>query len=661
VTVAACFIQRDAGGAALRAARFVDLRGERTWDAPSLARTLDQPREVIVALARWISERVSASPGKPDVLMVLDADGSACGWLSTDSSEQRVVRAAVRDALSTDEDDSASSLGWMSGLTPGSDTSVQALVDVAQPARGVRDDSSAGKRQRLGLLAVSDLTVRLLLDELDGLGVQVRRVTSVWHAMAAVNAPASAGDRAEGAGVVAEDTVPASASVMLLEPQGRLLWAWASGPGLLCAGSIQLRESIDQAGAEEREAAASARGLRLSGAPDGDPDRSEDGHDGGGRASSGRDGGRDGNRAAATSSVLEVTRSDVGRLVADWMGWSMQLGVSPQRISVVGTPTVTCSGLEFDLPEMAGVAAVAAGLGKAWPGASVQAGLSADPLGDMLRVLVSAETEAERLPGAAMAVDPRLSVVDLSARPGRSSRALHLWGGLALLAAAVGVGVLGWRIGRSGGDLRLGLKLAGENRVDLMSKAGALGAKVPADSPDPVAVITSRIIAIQNERKEMREEDPLLAEAVRFLKAAEGVPDVQLRSLSLSSQNLATAELMVPGGGDQGPTILDRLRASSTGLARQARWDGRTLRVEGTRRQFNVMGKFEDATPAQRKVLEVAPLTTPVGPSGPGPAGDPSAGSATGVPSGPPPSAPTDAPNGTSTGTPTSPTPEPRP
>lgn len=609
MTVAAIFIQRDAAGTALCSARFSDLRQEHRWRAPSVERVLAEPRETVAALARWTAQHLAQSPGRPDLLIVLDADGAACGWLSADSEEQRVVSAAVREALTNDEEDSASSLGWMTGQAPGRDTSVQALVDVARPrAQRAKGTDAPPARPRVGLLAVCDVTVRLLLDELDKLGVPVRRVTTLWHAMAALSAGAQrAGDRAATDRALDEAPGLTSASVMLLEPQGRLLWAWGSGAGLLCAGHAHLRESLDQPPAEpfpQPRPGARASALRISrGADAGDTTEVEPND------------ADEGQPPPQAAGVVEVTRADVGRLVTDWIGWSIQLGVSPQRISVVGTPTVTCSGLEFDLPEMTGVAAVAAGVGRAWPGAAVSASLSTDPIGDLLRALVDAEASDQRLPGAAMAADPRLSVLDLSARPGRGSRKLHLWGGLALVAAACGVGVLGWRVGRSTSDLRSGLESAAENRAALLDQATKAGVKFPPDNADPVGVISSRIVAITGERKELREEDPLLAEAVRFLKAADGIPEVQLRSLSFSSQGLATAELMVPAGGDAGPTILERVRASSTGLARQARWEGRAVRVEGAKRQFNYSAKFEDVPPAQRKAVEPPPAPAPSPPA----------------------------------------------
>ncbi|MFN7431135.1 MAG: hypothetical protein ACK5TP_11225, partial [bacterium] len=186
------------------------------------------------------------------------------------------------------------------------------------------------------------------------------------------------------------------------------------------------------------------------------------------------------------------------------------------------------------------------------------------------------------LPAGPMAVDPRQSITTLSTRPGRASRKLHLWGGLALLAGGAAVAVLGVRAGRSAREL-----------------AGQLDGIVAT-----------------------REEDPLIAELARFLQASEGVQGLELRALSLNSGMLATAEFLAQQ--DAGPTFLERIRATRTGAPRELRWDGRTIGVDGTRRRFNLSARMDDAPkstpplpPLPKPTPPPTPTTTPATPATP--------------------------------------------
>jgi hypothetical protein len=609
-------------GGAILSARWLDLKGERTWRAPGGAKAAENPGAGVVQLADWLRDQVSVSPGKPELLLVLDTDGAACGWLTAPSAEPGEVRAAVRDLLNQGEDDGASSLSWMEGKSPGADTSVQAIGATAtleKRAKG-RGKGAIG-RERLGLVALADLPVRLLVDELDKRQVMVRRVLTVWHAMAQVEAGPRSGAPRDARVVSADE--PVSATVMLTErsadAKGELLWTWSRAGTLLCAGSLRLRETVD---------AGSRSSLRLAA----------------------------GDRAGeAGASVVEVTIADVGRLVTDWLGWSLESGHAPARIMIVGPRTVTCSGLEFDLPEMLGVSAVGAGLGKAWPGAAVQATMDDDPIGAVLRRLVDVESD-ESLDARPLAVDPGASVVDLSTRPGRTSRWLHLWGGLALLAAAVAVGVLGWRTGRATEELRGQIERLKADRASMLTELakGPMGIRVRADDPDPVLTLQGRLTELNNQRKELKDEDPVLAEVQRFLRASQGLEGVQLVSLQVQTAQNATAELSVPIEGDQGPAYLERVQALRSGASKEVSWNGRTIGVTGNRRRFNMSGLFRDVPKSATPVKSAVPVNTPT------PAAAEAAPVAPVAPAASPPttapvSAPTSAPAPTTEGAPTPP------
>lgn len=627
MTVAVCFIRRTADGLALTGARWVDLRGEQSTTHTPAAKAVDDPRGGIAHLAQWIITQCQASPGNPEVLLVLDSDGSSCGWLTASGREPELVSAAVRDVLAESDEDSPASLDWMGTWVgdsePGAAVSVQALTNVATTKGQANDDGKADvarkSRHRLALLAVPDVSVRLLLDRIDqdsGGAVRVRRTITLWHAMAQVQGAAGKPGPSRTPQLKVDDRIVADIAPTETHPRatiiiddhadgpagsdgaggagGQLLWTWsapgAEGGGLLCAGTLLLREAIDRPTPTSR----ATTGLRLSSGTDDDADEQP---------------------SATSARVVSVSRADLGRLTAEWLGWSMQLGVAPGHVTIAGPSTVTCVGLPDDLPATSGVGAVGSAIARAWPGCRAEATMQEDPIGAVLRRLVDIENDGGTLPAGPMAVDPRASVTDLSTRPGRATRALHLWGALAMFAGAAGIGVLGMRLNRSAGDLQAATQSAIAERAELISELRSQDkVTIPADAPDPVAIVRSRINGLNEQRREMRAEEPLLAELSRVLTAARDIPGLELRSLSLESAGmLNTAEFLVTG--DAGPTFLERVRATRSGAPREVPWDGRTAGTEGNRRRFNVSGRAFSEAPKTGSTtpppLAPAPAPTP--------------------------------------------------
>lgn len=585
MTVAAVYVRRTCAGGALVGLRFADLRSSAEWHAPGSARAAEEPIETIKAAARWLAERVKESPGQPELTIVMDGEGTGCQWITAPSGNEAVVRAAVRDAQGHAGDDEPHvSLAWMGEGTPGVDLSVQGLTDVAVL------EKTAGSR-RLALVAVNDLPVRVLMDELDRLGVQVRRSCSLWHGMVMAWGTAAEPDGGpRDARVVASSEAVEAGAVVLIEPEGRLSWAWAQGGALQAGGTMLLRRSearLPEPGEEE-----AGRGtLRL---------RRETEEPGEGR----------------TVSVVEVTRSDVGRLTADWLSFSVQLGVTPARIACLGPGSVTCSGLEFDLPDMMGVAAVGAGIGKHWPGAAVQATLDDDPIGRMLARLVDIENGASGSAASpAAAVDPRLSVTELSSRPAAADRRLHLWGGLALAMVAAAVAVLGWQVGRKTGAVRAAVAEVQTKRTETLQSVSKLAPKALTD-PSPEVVLSAKVLEMTKAREDLKDEDPIMAEAARVLRVLSVVPDVQIQTLQLRSMGLMSRiELSVPMEGEQGPTIREHLAVERSGAAREVKWEGRTIRsANQEKRSFNMAGNFEDA-PKDAPKTAPAPAPAPPAPA----------------------------------------------
>lgn len=600
MTAAVLYVQRDCAGGAITALRFFHLRGSASWQAPHAKKAAEDPLSTIAAAADWTVQQLTASPGglSTQLTVVLDAQGSSCQWLAAPSADEAAIRATVRDALTAGPDDEGgATLSWLADATPGTDTSVQGLSDAAvltAPATG---------RQRLALVSVTDLPARVLLDELDKRDLVVRRVSSAWHALALAWDPAAKdatpADQ-DGDGRVVSASEPVGAAIAI-DPDGRLTWSWSQRGTLIAGGTLLLHKAEARVGDEQQPEPKDQPGLRLAGAENPAPD------------------------TRPSVSVIEASRSDVGRLASDWLGWSVQLGVAPARIAVIGPDTVTCSGLEFDLPQMMGIAALGAGLGNHWPGASVHATLDDDAVGRTLQRLTDMENGVGLASAPAAAVDPRLSLTELSSRPGAADRRLHLWAGLALLIIALCVGILGWRLGRTVSEIQSQTAAAGTDQAELLKSVATI-APTAAKADDPAMVLKSKRIEMEKVRADQKDEEPILAELQRVLGvlASPDVTDVRLKTLQINSLGIMSRfELSVPIEGDQGPTIKDKLTETASGAPRQIKWDGRHVRTANTeRRDWNMAGQFTDAPKGAKPTPPPAPpAKTPASPlldTGPG-------------------------------------------
>jgi len=578
VTAAALYVQRDCAGGAITGLRLFHLRGAAAWQAPHGKRAAEEPLATIAAAAEWTAAQLKNAPGPGQLTVVLDAQGSTCQWLAAPSADEAAIRATVRDAIATGSDEEGGvALSWLAEASPGTDTSVQGLSDVtvSEPETG---------RQRLALVTVADLPVRVLLDELDKRDIVVRRVCSIWHAIALAWDPAAADQRDDDARVVAASE-PVGA-VVTIDASGLLTWAWSQRGTLLAGGSINLH--TERAREDETLEPASRPGLRLAGAAHDAPPR--DGHPG--------------------VETIEVVRADIGRIASDWIGWSVQLGHAPARIAVIGPDNTACAGSEFGLPEMSGLAAVGAGLGKHWPGAAVHATVDRDACGKTVQRLMELENGIGPASAPAAAVDPRLSLTELSSRPGAADRKLHRWAGLALVVAAGAVAVVGWRIGKSIGEVQAQAEALMNDQTELLKSVASVAPTALKDEA-PSLLLKSKRIEMERARTDQKDEEPILAEAQRVLLVLATVPDVRLKTLQINSLGiLSRFELSVPLEGDQGPTVKDKLAEIHLGAKREVKWDGKHIRTgNAERRDWNMAGQFVDVK---------APVTKPEALTGPG-------------------------------------------
>lgn len=371
-----CYLGRGDRGAVLAQVRLVSVNGDESWEGSMPG---DDPAEVaqrIADAAAWTAERAARGDGPRGEIGVLcvDVEGSTCAWLTAPSSDPSIVAAVLQQG---DEWGGAPPPGvW---ATPSqTEASLQAL---APPPERAKRNGKAGSAhaKKLAVLAVPDVSARLFIDALDDRGVFVDRAVSLWHALAMAwdpAGPAAAGSLRGGDRVVAT-SAPVTA-VVVADPEGRLVWAWSRGGELIAAGTIRL---------------------------------ATEGH--------------------GDEPALVIGQPEIARLTADWIAWSLQLGVTPARILCVGPQTAEGAG-GMSQQEL-GLA-----LGRSWPGATVDLAVHEDPIGATLRRL--AGLEEEPAPG-----DPRHALVDLSRRPGRAHRAVYRWASLAVLAGAAGLVAVAWR------------------------------------------------------------------------------------------------------------------------------------------------------------------------------------------------------------------------
>jgi hypothetical protein len=225
---------------------------------------------------------------------------------------------------------------------------------------------------RVPVLGITDIPARLLIDALDRENVPVEGVGTIWHALAWAWDPASPSTLPPEENVVV-DAGPVT-GVVLADPDGRLVWCWARAGRLLAGGSMRVRSA-------------------------------------------------DGN--------LDLGEQEASRLVAEWLAWSLQLGLSPRRIICV-------------LATSAGAPPFAEALARAWPGAPFDAVPVADPIGATLQRVADKLESSPR----ALAADLEQGLPSLTSRPGRAHRLMHLWraGALVILAGALFIGA--WQFSR---------------------------------------------------------------------------------------------------------------------------------------------------------------------------------------------------------------------
>ncbi len=635
-----CYIERTPGGGGIRRLRLIAAGLARQWTAPepSAVSSIDAGAGSGVSAARagatWIAETLQAVGLKRLAAVCVDAEGSVCAWLSAPSADSAVVRDTIVQAGS--EGDSSTGIGaarilsgadTASGGGPGflDATSVQALatLDPEEPARSSlsfrrKQPVTMVRKQRFAVISVQDAIVRVLLDELDARSIEVERVLSIWHAMA------SGWDGAQPASI-SDRLVSASSSggaVILVEPSGRLIWAWTRAGELVAGGAMRLAAHSKQNRSADATAAASPRDAAL--APLDTTSASvfsppEDDR---------------------PSVSLEFAGAEAGRLSLDWLSWSAQLGHCPQRVVCLSAPSVCDSSPDRPM----GPEALFAHLAARWPGATIDGAVHDDPIGATIGRLAGLGPETPRLSTDELSASaalpfharPREALIDLSRRPGRADRRLHQWIGVALIAAAALVAVFGYKIKSSINAAEAQLKAARDARIAALKDAEKYSENV-TKSLKPEGQLEGALARVRDQAKYLKVPRPVIEEAANVFAAladvnanapapvatatptpaTPGAPPppaapgrTQLTEMEFSAV-AATAKLSVPDAAT-GPNVL----ATLTNTRYVLTWQGNTVGsggVAGGNRIYVLQAIWPDnLTPAPRKpAASSVPAGTP--------------------------------------------------
>jgi len=473
LTDPALFLERTVRGVRLERARLLGPDFEREWAAPEEAEAEDLP-----ALAgAWVVETLASQRLARRIgLLVVDTAGSCCAWVSTPGGDGRMVPALVRQGVLAGAAGEASGFGG--STAPGATLGGELDLPGAGSIEGWSDGAGhAGEEARIAAVSVADAAVRVLLDVLDAGGVRVDVVQSLWQASASGWVrPMGDGSGAMDAGrVVAEDAGLVAAVVV--EPRGRLNWCWATGNGSpVAAGSLRLpRRAGDATGGE--------------------------------------------------ASVL-LGSAEAGRLAADWLGWSAQLGRGPGRVRVI-------------LPSAGGPDPGEAGhaIGSAWPDATVELITDDDPVGRTVR---AAALRAGGTPdeGDTGDLPPARALVGLTRRPGRDHRSAHLWLGAGLALVAVLAGVVGAAIGSARRSVQA-------QSVEMRARWTSAATSAGADRFGPVGAASvvdamERLLSAERRRLEPTEAGPVLMDVmseVDTLAQVLGNDFVEIRSMDINQTN----------------------------------------------------------------------------------------------------------------------------
>lgn len=353
--------------------------------------------------------------------------------------------------------------------------SIEPVAPTAAPkSRFTRKPDAADSTFAGVIIRTPDALARLCLDELDNRGVRPGAVVTLWHAMARAWDDAAPGS----------DTITAA---VLVEPDRRLIWAWSRAGEFITGGSVTLP------------------GAPPPPAPIPEDQPPEDTH-----------------------ARIDWTAHAAQRLSLDWLSWSAQTGVMPQRLMIVGP----------------GSAEIARVLRASWKDIPARTDETADPIG---ATITRAAGGADRLDAAALGAPTGASCLpSLTARPTRAVRTRYMLAGVATLAVAAGVALLGLRFQSAAKETRLAAE-------DIKSQVDQRVTSLTTALPQGVSNVR---LALDSRLAEMRRTDPprlpsaprpIWQETRRFLDEVAKHEGVKIADqLFIESRNNSAVTLNIP-------------------------------------------------------------------------------------------------------------------
>lgn len=481
------------------------------------------------------------SAGRLEAL-VLDVDGAMCSWIAGLGSDHQAVAAAARMGSTSDhladapgaESASVTPVTFFAGDAV--DSTIQPLGQPSDDAPSAPDSGEGGgvamlsrlkkpgskgtptSAGRRGILAACDLPGRLFVDALDRRGVEVGRAVTLWHALAQAWDPssrfsptASASASLTSASTCAIVLIDAGAETIGEDKEAsppRLVWAWSRRGELLAGGSMRLAHT-----------------------------------------------------RAESASEITLGKEEASRLAAEWLAWSMQLGISPRRVVCVFPESTR----ENDSARTFGTS-----LGSAWNGALIDAVVTRDPIGDTLeRLALALESTSENL----IETTPGAALLELSSRPGGAHRAMYKWLAIAVLAAAGVMGVVAWQAGRSAERIQQSSKVWYDKGME--AAKGALG--------------TAPIDPMQSLRDEVRLRERELIPPSRVIPAKPVLEELETISMIISHEDLTLESLDLSSANLVRVTItaekIETLEAVTNALRQIS--NSRVNRWEADYKEFN--------------------------------------------------------------------------
>ena len=267
-----CYLERTDRGLALAGVRLVGGHSDDHWDATT-GGTPEAVLETIDDAAVWIRQRLKSGGGSSKSLPVLclDTDGAVCTWTKPEDSAPEMINAAIDQLDSNHEDDLEGAVHSTMG-----ERFPNLPLEVNYESLD-HEQTSEGSRQ--AVVATPDIPARLLIDQLDSMGIRIGRVENIWSLIAQCwdpGAPHRSSARASQRVVSTDD--PICGCVVMDPNRGRIIWTWSKEGKLIAAGSMRISQSAED---------------------------------------------------------TQFHESDLSRLCADWIGWASQLGVAPLRVVLV--------------------------------------------------------------------------------------------------------------------------------------------------------------------------------------------------------------------------------------------------------------------------------------------------------------------------------------